>query len=173
MQQNQEEKKDLPVAEKPEHNKVKSGFRPWRGLFSLLDKINLKKPLTRLFIFHPPKCAYSFEMLKDQSSQSDPSFEFLLKNGDKPKLPSFVKLKAFKLYRKRDDRNYMTPLLWLLNQRSTSEYIVLYSHGNSSDLGTAYGSALTFSAVFNMNVVVYDYTGYGLSPYKPCEKKSL
>jgi len=40
---------------------------------------------------------------------------------------------------------------------------VLYSHGNAEDLNTAYSWMRRISRELNVNVVGYDYSGYGLS----------
>lgn len=40
---------------------------------------------------------------------------------------------------------------------------VLFSHGNAEDLGMIYDWFKSFSAVLRVNVLCYDYTGYGKS----------
>jgi len=40
---------------------------------------------------------------------------------------------------------------------------ILFSHGNAEDLGMVYDWFKSFSAVLNVNVMCYDYTGYGKS----------
>lgn len=40
---------------------------------------------------------------------------------------------------------------------------LLYSHGNGEDLGGVYGYMVFLSKSLNVNVISYDYTGYGLT----------
>jgi len=87
MQQTQDNKDSTTTDQKPESNKVKSSFRPWRSLFSFLDKINLKKPLTRLFIFHPPRCGNFSSFLQIISY-----FKPITLNLSKNKAPSLTLL---------------------------------------------------------------------------------
>ena len=42
-----------------------------------------------------------------------------------------------------------------------SEYIVLHSHGNSSDIGVLLDSYLDLSYNLGVDVIGYDYPGYG------------
>jgi pimeloyl-ACP methyl ester carboxylesterase len=44
-----------------------------------------------------------------------------------------------------------------------SEHTVLFSHGNAEDLGLVYDWFVSLSFELNVNVLCYDYTGYGLS----------
>lgn len=42
-----------------------------------------------------------------------------------------------------------------------SNCTILFSHGNAQDLGMIYDWFKSFSAVLQVNVMAYDYTGYG------------
>mmetsp|Transcript_70289 Transcript_70289/g.197062 ORF Transcript_70289/g.197062 Transcript_70289/m.197062 type:complete len:259 (+) Transcript_70289:157-933(+) len=44
-----------------------------------------------------------------------------------------------------------------------AKYTLLFSHGNAEDLGHVIGRTTKLSRALNVNVFVYDYTGYGLS----------
>ena len=44
-----------------------------------------------------------------------------------------------------------------------SNCTILFSHGNAEDLGMIYDWFKSFSAVLQVNVMAYDYTGYGKS----------
>ena len=43
---------------------------------------------------------------------------------------------------------------------------LLYSHGNAEDLNISYGWMRRLSRALNVNVLGYDYTGYGISTGK-------
>eukprot|EP01083_Nonionella_stella_P314875 1135843_1 len=59
-----------------------------------------------------------------------------------------------------------------------ARYTVLYSHGNAEDLGMIYSYLLELSKLLYINIMAYDYTGYGpksisnvIQDVKPSEKK--
>ena len=120
----------------PKEKKVKSKFTAWRGLFRVLDTLHIKKPLTRFFIFHPPKLsilriilfftslAYTFEPQSMLDTKSDPAFEFSPKNAQAMNSNPFIKIKAFKLYREKNQKPYMTPIIWLNNQRYIISFLL-------------------------------------------------
>lgn len=49
---------------------------------------------------------------------------------------------------------------------------ILYSHGNSCDLGTVIRVCVWLADAVHCNVLAYDYSGYGRSSGKPTEKQS-
>lgn len=48
--------------------------------------------------------------------------------------------------------------------------VVLFSHSNAEDLGMIYDWFREFARTLDVNVMAYDYTGYGLSEKKPSEE---
>ena len=69
-----------------------------------------------------------------------------------------------------DDGPYRIPAFFLLNRGA--RLTVLYSHGNAEDLGMMYRRMKEIARAFGVNVMAYDYPGYGLSKpqCKPSEK---
>lgn len=66
----------------------------------------------------------------------------------------------------------MIPILWIKNSKvKVEKFTFIYSHGNSSDIGGCLAFAIMLSYYFTVNVVVYDYTGYGISSGTPNEQK--
>lgn len=54
-----------------------------------------------------------------------------------------------------------------------ARFTILYSHGNAADIGAMIGRLLELSRHLGVNVVAYDYTGYGMSSGKlPSEADS-
>lgn len=47
--------------------------------------------------------------------------------------------------------------------RPGSDLTLIYSHGNAEDLNTSYNFMLKLSVLLGVNVVGYDYSGYGES----------
>lgn len=65
---------------------------------------------------------------------------------------------------------HLIPAFFLL--RKNAKYTILYSHGNAEDLGMMYKRMRHMAQVLCVNVLAYDYSGYGLSrpQCKPSEK---
>jgi len=53
-----------------------------------------------------------------------------------------------------------------------SSYVVIYSHGNSTDIGYMFWQYHRLCRKLKVNVIGYDYSGYGLSSGSPSEKNS-
>ncbi|CAM8896441.1 unnamed protein product [Rhodiola kirilowii] len=49
---------------------------------------------------------------------------------------------------------------------------ILYSHGNAADLGQMYGLFIELSIHLRVNLLGYDYSGYGQSTGKPSEQNT-
>lgn len=47
--------------------------------------------------------------------------------------------------------------------KNITDYVVIYSHGNSTDIGNQIDSYLDLSLNCKINVLAYDYCGYGIS----------
>jgi len=60
------------------------------------------------------------------------------------------------------------PALFLPHPRA--QMTILFSHANSEDIGFVYEWAEELVFHLAVNVVIYDYTGYGLSSGEPCEE---
>jgi hypothetical protein len=55
-----------------------------------------------------------------------------------------------------------------LNRRS---YVtVIFSHGNAEDLGMIYEHCVEFTQAMNVNLIAYDYEGYGKASGVPSEQ---
>ncbi|KAL7548199.1 hypothetical protein ACHAWF_011496, partial [Thalassiosira exigua] len=61
----------------------------------------------------------------------------------------------------RDGRVYRIPAFFI--RRRNAALTLLFSHGNAEDLGMMYGRMKDLAMVLGVNILAYDYTGYGLS----------
>ena len=68
----------------------------------------------------------------------------------------------------RTKRNQSIPVVFLKNIHA--RFTVIYSHGNSTDLGLVLNSLIDLCLQLKVNILVYEYTGYGLSTGKASEK---
>ncbi|KAJ3677523.1 hypothetical protein LUZ60_003247 [Juncus effusus] len=57
-------------------------------------------------------------------------------------------------------------------QNEKARLTVLYSHGNAADLGMMYSLFVNLSIELKVNLMAYDYSGYGQSSGKPSEQNS-
>jgi len=63
------------------------------------------------------------------------------------------------------DQNHRIPCLWITNQKY--QYYLLYSHGNACDLGSESEYLHFLSKKLRVNVVAYEYEGYGIHAGHP------
>jgi len=141
----------------------------WSGVFGLLDKLQIKDTITRNFIFRPPKPSYDFAISPSPQKNSPTIFNFKPNKEIQVPQDSEFTMLPFKLYREKKDVLYTIPVLVVCNKHKTSDHIMIFSHGNACDIGTIYNSGITLSKILKMDVILYDYTGYGISPHKPSE----
>ena len=55
--------------------------------------------------------------------------------------------------------------------QKAAKYTILYSHGNAEDMSQISEYLREFSQKLNVNVILYDYSGYGLSDGSPSEQE--
>ncbi|XVF60168.1 hypothetical protein PTKIN_Ptkin08bG0022500 [Pterospermum kingtungense] len=60
--------------------------------------------------------------------------------------------------------------MYIRHPKATST--MLYSHGNASDLGEMYGHFIELSSDLRVNLMSYDYSGFGQSSGKPSEQNT-
>lgn len=57
-------------------------------------------------------------------------------------------------------------------RQKLARYTVLYSHGNAEDLGMIYEYLLELSELLYINILAYDYSGYGLGTKRKDNRKN-
>jgi len=62
------------------------------------------------------------------------------------------------------------PALWIT--KADAKATILYSHGNAEDIGDVMDIATYMAEYLNVNVLIYDYTGYGHSKINPKEEQA-
>jgi abhydrolase domain-containing protein 17 len=63
----------------------------------------------------------------------------------------------------RTKQNTCVPLISL--RHPDAKYTIIYSHGNATDIGAMFLIFTMISVSLRVNVVGYDYSGYGVSNY--------
>ncbi|KAL4477444.1 hypothetical protein ABPG74_002594 [Tetrahymena malaccensis] len=76
-------------------------------------------------------------------------------------------------FKKKNRENNLLCGYHIENLKHRSEIVVIYSHGNSTDIGYMINQALDVSYNLRVNVIAYDYSGYGKSQGKPSEKSFI
>ena len=66
---------------------------------------------------------------------------------------------------------FKIPGFYIAHNPSPDAITILFSHGNAEDLGMIYDWFREVARVLNVNVMSYDYTGYGLSDGEPAEER--
>uniref|UniRef100_A0A7S2K4G4 AB hydrolase-1 domain-containing protein n=1 Tax=Leptocylindrus danicus TaxID=163516 RepID=A0A7S2K4G4_9STRA len=77
-------------------------------------------------------------------------------------------LKASKVTWLKTKNNFRIPSVFIANK--TAKITLLYSHANAEDLADVYVWLKYLSKQLNVNVMGYDYTGYGQSEGEPAEE---
>ena len=75
----------------------------------------------------------------------------------------WINIECYQL-RKTDSKNKIICLI--IHNTSVpkdKKNTIIYSHGNSSDLGSLYSSLIDIASILRCDVMAYDYTGYGQS----------
>ena len=71
----------------------------------------------------------------------------------------------------RNGRVYRVPAFFIRRRNATKT--ILFSHGNAEDLGMMYARMKDLALVLGVNVLAYDYTGYGLSMPGPAYRNRV
>lgn len=70
----------------------------------------------------------------------------------------------------RNGQVYKIPAFFIRRRNATQT--ILFSHGNAEDLGMMYARMKDLAMVLGVNILAYDYTGYGLSIPGPAHKSN-
>jgi len=134
-----------------------------RCCFACIAICGCKDILTRSVAFYPPKSpTYSVHY-----TEETPSFYLVTKGKEDHLPPELPWLQISFLFLTTSQRNRI-PVLHV--QHTSSNFTVIFSHGNSTDLGGIYNYILDFATFLGVSVLVYDYSGYGYATGKPSEK---
>lgn len=70
----------------------------------------------------------------------------------------------------RNGQVYKVPAFFIRRRNATQT--ILFSHGNAEDLGMMYARMKDLAMVLGVNILAYDYTGYGLSIPGPAHRSN-
>lgn len=116
---------------------------------------NVKSQVAAKFAFFPPEPP-TYEVFRDGGEQGGRLF-FSGLSGDKNVDVHLVETKV---------GNKIVATFW---RYPLARFTILYSHGNAADLGQMVDLFLELRAHLKVNIMSYDYSGYGASSGKPSE----
>ena len=142
----------------------------------IFDAVKEFKKIVNKFAFNPPiDCQYTIQNIYSLNSL------YQYKEYEKVKFyhtnyPSmslyypWITESAYILYHQRENEKKQNTIIVLyLHSDNSNEFTLLYSHGNSSSLGTIYPFLFDLITQCKCDIVAYDYSGYGHSSGTPSE----
>ena len=135
--------------------------------FGCLTLCGCRDRVTRRLVFFPPPCTYAVEETKDPSDGSPRHCMYLLtERGERVEGYSSPRFHFAVLPTKRRQR-----IATVFIAHPSSGTTLLFSHGNATDLGCMRPHLVDLSEQLCVNVMSYDYSGYGLSSGQPSAAK--
>ncbi|CAG9325472.1 unnamed protein product [Blepharisma stoltei] len=134
-----------------------------RCCFCCTSTFGCRDKITRSFAFHPPKPpGYIIEQVQD-------AYQMLLidENGCQTK-PIEVGWVSSEIITLKTERKQIIPAIYFKNVHAV--FTLIFSHGNSTDIGIMRNFIADLSVQLKVNVFIYEYSGYGQSTGKPSEK---
>ena len=112
--------------------------------------------------FHPPEPLY--EILEGKSAG-----EYHIElSPDLPRIPDYRDKLTVDIIATKTK----TKIPIICFQTSGAKFTIIYSHGNATDCGAMYGRFMSIAMNLRVNVIGYDYTGYGISAGTPTERQT-
>ena len=142
-------------------------------LFSLSKETNVANIIANIIAFSPPPNK-NYRILEDIKSKGRGNcynkVNFQHSQFEDVKYP-FIEQECHLLQKFSTKKKIV--LLHLINTsiEEGHKLTIIFSHGNSCDLGVIYPFLLDLSLQLKCDVVSYDYSGYGCSEGSPSEKE--
>eukprot|EP00743_Colponemidia_sp_Colp-15_P008003 GILK01008668.1.p1 GENE.GILK01008668.1~~GILK01008668.1.p1 ORF type:complete len:309 (-),score=25.00 GILK01008668.1:149-1075(-) len=131
-------------------------------LFGCVTLMGCKNKIVKKLAYFPPSPAGYHIVTKENKN------ELLLQdeNGNTTAPVLFgTEIRSFWL---KTRRRQTIPAILVSTQGA--HFTIIFSHGNSADIGIMTAHLIDFAIQLNVNVFMYEYTGYGLSTGTPSEK---
>ena len=117
------------------------------------------------FVFDILFLAYSFR----QDALTPKQYQLQIGSEIQKSHPDIQTL-CYKLVPNKKSSTSFIPVIFLKNTHCTDDHVIIYSHGNASDVSDVYQYIEKLALLYNVNFLAYDYRGYGLSRcFKPNE----
>ncbi|KAK9715131.1 hypothetical protein RND81_06G145300 [Saponaria officinalis] len=120
---------------------------------------NVTSNVAAKFAFFPPEPA-TYQVRKGEEEEEEGKWVMTGLTGDKNVDVHVVETKS---------GNKIVATFW---KHPFARFTLLYSHGNAADLGQMLDLFLELRAHLRLNIMSYDYSGYGASTGKPTEQNT-
>lgn len=110
--------------------------------------------------FHPPESNYSITFDEDKQ-------EYSLQLASDLPISNYKNMTVVVIQTKSHS---LIPIFHI--KVPNPKYTMIYSHGNATDCGAMLSTYIHIALALNINVVAYEYTGYGTSVGIPSEKQT-
>ncbi|KAL4479544.1 hypothetical protein ABPG72_018530 [Tetrahymena utriculariae] len=151
--------------------------------FNLCVSCGFRKCLINNHAFFPPKCSYDFLPINDnQNSQNKfKQFQFVFKENNEEGFQAIQNIDQINVscYKISPDLQCLSsnqatyssekaqflPVIHLryLNKATHRNFVIIHSHGNSTDMGHMMDIYLDLVQNLRVDLIAYDYSGYGLA----------
>lgn len=127
--------------------------------------------------FNPPRPSYMIkfqsEGLKKDNSQFQ-KVQFIHDRFNEDNISPCMKVSCYSLAKGKKDQIIALYIQNRVNEaKGDNQLTIIYSHDESNDLGTICSRLIDLSMQLKVNILSYDYTGYGRSTGKAPSKDSL
>lgn len=141
-------------------------------LFSLTKESKVADMIANIIAFSPPSNR-NYRIIEDGKTKERGScytrVNFIHSDYDDVKFP-FIERECFLLQKCTNKKKIV--LLHIINTSiERDKPTIIFSHGNSCDLGVIYPFLIDLSLQLKADVISYDYSGYGFSEGSPSEKE--
>ena len=132
------------------------------------------RSLINIFIFRPPNPhGYKLKKISKNSDLEEISFLIKQRNGTTIyKDLQFDKISYDYIKIPDKENNSFIPLL-VIRPINHKKICIIYSHGNSGDLGTSFFECLELSYYSKSCVLLYDYPSFGVCKNKPLSENNV
>ncbi|EAR89701.1 alpha/beta fold hydrolase (macronuclear) [Tetrahymena thermophila SB210] len=151
--------------------------------FNLCVSCGFRKCLINNHAFFPPKCSYDFLPINDSQNSANKfkQFQFVFKDNNEQegqaiqnideinvccyKIPAELQQLSFNQATYQSEKAQFLPVVHLryLNKAAHRNFVVIHSHGNSTDMGHMMDIYLDLVQNLRVDLIAYDYSGYGLA----------
>ena len=132
-------------------------MRCFKCLIGILSIFRCRDCLLRKFAFRPPKPAHYHVV--------DGALSLMTSKGPVP-IFSFPWLELRLVFLETNLKSKI-PAIHLIHEEA--DFTIIYSHGNSSDIGNLYNYVLDMATHLKVSILLYEYSGYGITSGRASE----
>lgn len=141
--------------------------------FKCLTCFGCRDCIVNKFAFMPPTLpSYLLditpEKYSDEACESSRRILLLDEKGGLRNIPTIDGL-SYKAFLLKTSGNHYIPCIYVEYTKIKSDWVIIFSHGNSTDIGRMFESYMDLAYNLKVNVFGFEYPGYGKATGKPSE----